>query len=86
VRGTPKLSKMMSAVIVLISPVVKLIITYCLFQKIFSHREGKQSLVEQVQKLSLDVFEFGNLIGQGCNAAVYEAKFNQSNLQGKSGN
>lgn len=30
-------------------------------------------LLQKIQELSLEQFEFGQLIGQGCNAAVYEA-------------
>lgn len=33
----------------------------------------RSPLLQQIQELSLDQFEFGQLIGQGCNAAVYEA-------------
>lgn len=31
----------------------------------------------KVQRLSLNMFEFGRHIGQGCNAAVYEARLVQ---------
>ncbi|KAL4221655.1 positive regulation of cristae formation [Mactra antiquata] len=34
---------------------------------------SSSTLLQQVQALSLDKFEFGQMIGQGCNAAVYEA-------------
>ena len=48
------------------------------FQEIFHGKEGDtqpaRPLLDQIHRLSLDVFEFGRLIGQGCNAAVYEAK------------
>jgi len=33
-----------------------------------------ETLFMKVQQLSLDKFEFGQHIGQGCNAAVYEAR------------
>lgn len=42
---------------------------------IFCRDQQKGSILEQVQHLSLDIFDFGSQIGQGCNAAVYKAKF-----------
>ena len=48
------------------------------FQEIFHGKDGDTQpahpLLDQIHRLSLEVFEFGRLIGQGCNAAVYEAK------------
>ncbi|KAK3106120.1 hypothetical protein FSP39_013147 [Pinctada imbricata] len=44
-------------------------------REVFKDREvSAPSILTVVQKLSLGTFEFGQLIGQGCNAAVYEAK------------
>ncbi|OWF55383.1 serine/threonine-protein kinase PINK1, mitochondrial-like [Mizuhopecten yessoensis] len=41
---------------------------------IFGERQEKRSILDNVQQLSLGAFDLGNLIGQGCNAAVYDAK------------
>ncbi|XP_060068579.1 serine/threonine-protein kinase Pink1, mitochondrial-like [Ylistrum balloti] len=44
-------------------------------REIFHEHHEKGSIFDKVQQLSLGVFDLGNLIGQGCNAAVYKAKF-----------
>lgn len=44
-------------------------------QEFIKTTESFQSpLMQKIQELSLDFFEFGQQIGQGCNAAVYEAR------------
>ncbi|XP_033763428.1 serine/threonine-protein kinase PINK1, mitochondrial-like [Pecten maximus] len=42
---------------------------------IFCQHKQKGSILDQVQQLSLDIFDVGSQIGQGCNAAVYKARF-----------
>lgn len=44
------------------------------FQNYVKNAPNDESLFMRVQQLSLDRFEFGQHIGQGCNAAVYEAR------------